>query len=66
MLGVALKAARRKRGMTQRQVAEATHVDLDALRGLEQGRYAHPSFFTVAAIVVTLNLSLSKILKEHT
>lgn len=61
-LGKAVSEIRTKASETQASLAEKAGVDLDALRGLEQGRYAHPSFFTVMAIARSLGVSAEQLL----
>ena len=62
-LGRELQRRRNEREMTQTQLAGAAGVDLDALRVLEQGRYAHPSFFTVVALAQALDCTVEQIVE---
>ncbi len=63
VLGNAIAAARHRMSITQTALASAAKIDIDALRGLEQGKYAHPSFFTVLDIATALEISLKDLRK---
>ena len=54
----------RKEGTTSASLAEQAKVDLDTLRALEQGRFAHPSFFSVMSIARILKLSIEELFKK--
>lgn len=60
LLGEVISNARKEASMSQFVLAQKAGMDLDSLRGLEQGRHAHPSFFTVIQIFKTLNIPLDR------
>lgn len=65
-LGRAIANARRHKKMTQTSLAAKARVDLDALRGIEQGRYAHPSFFAVMRIARVLSIRAERLIPQTT
>ncbi|MER7988282.1 helix-turn-helix transcriptional regulator [Streptomyces noursei] len=58
-LGALLRAARGERSMVE--VAAAAGLSAETLRKIETGRAPTPAFFTVAALVGTLGLSLDEV-----
>lgn len=49
--------------MTQVSVAKASSVDLDSLRGIEGGKSAKPSFFTIMQLAATLRITAEQIVR---
>jgi DNA-binding phage protein len=58
-LGMLLRQARGSRSMAE--IAAASGVPVETLRKIETGRIATPAFFTVAALVAALGLSLEEV-----
>lgn len=56
-LGGAIRAAREKKGYTQKQLAEVSGVNIDTVQNIEQGR-AYPSFPKALAIARALGVKL--------
>lgn len=56
-LGKVIADTRKNIPMTQSALSIEAAMDIDALRGLEQGRYANTSFFTVMTIARVLKIS---------
>ncbi len=63
ILGRLVSNARKNKDISQYVLAETAEVNIDALRGIEQGRYAHPSFFTIMKIARVLELPVEKLYK---
>ena len=59
--GEALKAQRRKLGITQKQVADSVGVSGAYICNLESGKRPPPPYHTVAAIADTLQLDVEKL-----
>lgn len=59
-LGIALRNARKKRNLTQRELADKLHMSVRTIIEAEQGR-SNPKFETVALIAKELNVSLDAI-----
>jgi len=57
-LGRVIQDARKAAGKSQAELARLSKVDLDTLRGIEQGRRASPSVFNVAALAAALGASM--------
>ena len=60
-LGMLLREARGPRSMAE--IAAVSGVPAETLRKIETGRIATPAFFTVAALVAALSLSLAEIVR---
>ncbi|MFD0513863.1 helix-turn-helix domain-containing protein [Streptomyces aureus] len=58
-LGLLLREARRGRSMVE--VAASAGLSAETLRKIETGRAPTPAFFTVAALALTLGLSMDEI-----
>lgn len=58
-LGALLRRARGERSLTD--VAMASDISPETLRKIETGRIPTPAFFTVAALAVTLGMSLDEL-----
>jgi DNA-binding phage protein len=58
-LGMLLREARGSRSMTE--IAAASGVPVETMRKIETGRIATPAFFTVAALVAAVGLSLEDV-----
>ncbi|WP_329560723.1 helix-turn-helix domain-containing protein [Kitasatospora sp. NBC_01266] len=56
-LGVLLRSARRRAGLTQQQLAGLSTVSVRAIRDLEQGRVQHPRKDTIRLLADTMRLS---------
>ncbi|NED97276.1 helix-turn-helix domain-containing protein [Phytoactinopolyspora alkaliphila] len=63
-LGDALRRARGDRSIAA--VAAAAGISAETLRKIERGRIPMPAFFTVAAVVDVLGLSLDEVLSQVT
>ncbi|MCX6784282.1 MAG: helix-turn-helix transcriptional regulator [candidate division WWE3 bacterium] len=61
-LGNNIKQARRKRGLSQQQVAENAHLDLTSVNEIENGR-RNPSLETLARLAKVLEVSPHELLK---
>ena len=59
--GIAVHTARRRRGLTQKQLAEKLHMSTHTIMDIELGR-SNPHFETVALIARKLDISLDAIL----
>lgn len=62
VLGEIISNSRKSLGLSQSQTSIKAGVDLDSLRGIEQGRFAHPSFFSIMKVLQVLELPAEKIL----
>lgn len=58
-LGAVLRSARGERSMVE--VATGSGVSVETLRKIESGRIPTPAFFTVAALVASLGVSLDEL-----
>lgn len=58
--GVALRNARKKRNLTQRELANKLHMSVRTIIEAEQG-HSNPKFETVALLAKELNISLDAI-----
>ncbi|MEY9212289.1 helix-turn-helix transcriptional regulator [Thermobifida halotolerans] len=65
LIGDALRRARRERGLTLREVAEASQVSLPYLSEIERGR-KEPSSEVLAAVYRALDLRLADLLGDVT
>ncbi|HEY5710025.1 MAG TPA: helix-turn-helix transcriptional regulator [Solirubrobacterales bacterium] len=63
-LGRLLADSRQQRSLSQEQLARSAEVSVDTLRSIEQHRTVAPSFFLVAALAGTLDLSLDELAKD--
>ncbi len=62
-LGIALKAARAEREMTQEALAEATGLTVEPLQVIERGR-SNPTLATVYAMADALDMPITQLLSE--
>lgn len=60
-LGRMLAEAREQHDLSQEQLARTAELSVDTVRSVEQHRIAGPSFFIVAALAGSLDLSLDDI-----
>lgn len=63
-VGETLAIERRRSGRSAEAVARIANVSTDAVRSLETGRVATPTFLTVARIAGVLNVSLDELHRE--
>jgi DNA-binding XRE family transcriptional regulator len=63
-LGRVLAGSREQQSLTQEQLARSAEVSVDTLRSVEQHRIVAPSFFLVAALAGSLDLSLDQVAKD--
>lgn len=59
--GIALRAARKKRHLTQKELAEKLHMSVRTIIEAEQG-HSNPKFETVALLAEELDISLDSII----
>lgn len=64
-LGQKLKAARKKKGLTQQQLADISHVSLKHIQNCERGE-KNPSFEILRALVQVLDISLDSLITPNT
>lgn len=64
-LGQKLKAARKKKGLTQQQLADISHVSLNHIQNCERGE-KNPSFEILRALVQVLDISLDSLIAPNT
>lgn len=64
-LGQKLKAARKKKGLTQQQLADISHVSLKHIQNCERGK-KNPSFEILRALVQVLDISLDSLIAPNT
>lgn len=64
-LGQKLKAARKKKGLTQQQLADISHVSLKHIQNCERGE-KNPSFEILRALVQVLDISLDSLIAPNT
>lgn len=64
-LGQKLKAARKKKGLTQQQLADISHVSLKHIQNCERGE-KNPSFEILRALVQVLDISLDSLIAQNT
>lgn len=64
LLGQTISVTRKRLSISQVSLAKSANIDIDALRGLEQGRYSHPSFFTVMDIAHALGISIEELFQK--
>jgi transcriptional regulator with XRE-family HTH domain len=62
-LGRLLADRRRQQSLSQAELARRARVSLDTLRSVEQHRIAAPSFYLVAALAGSLDLSLDQLVR---
>ena len=60
-LGEKLKAARKKKGLTQQKLADLSHVSLKHIQNCERGK-KNPSFEILQALAKVLDISLDSLL----
>lgn len=60
-LGIKLKAAREKKGLTQQQLADLTHVSKKHIQNCERG-LKNPSFEILCALIPVLDVSLDSLI----
>lgn len=63
-LGQMLKAARKKKGLTQQQLADISHVSLKHIQNCERGE-KNPSFEILRALVQVLDISLDSLITPN-
>lgn len=63
-LGKVLSERRRRLRLTQATLAKAASVDLDSLRGIEGGKSAKPSFFTIMKLAAILGITAEQIVRS--
>lgn len=63
-LGQKLKAARKKKGLTQQQLADISHVSLKHIQNCERGE-KNPSFEILRALVQVLDISLDSLITPN-
>ena len=61
-LGRTVALLRKRQALTQSELAIRASVDLDWLRAMERGLYAHPSVFTVIAVARAMHASVEQLL----
>lgn len=64
-LGQKLKAARKKKSLTQQQLADISHVSLKHIQNCERGE-KNPSFEILRALVQVLDISLDSLIAPNT
>lgn len=64
-LGQKLKAARKKKGLTQQQLADISHVSLKHIQNCERGE-KNPSSEILRALVQVLDISLDSLIAPNT
>ena len=64
-LGQKLKADRKKKGLTQQQLADISHVSLKHIQNCERGE-KNPSFEILRALVQVLDISLDSLIAPNT
>lgn len=64
-LGQKLKSARKKKGLTQQQLADISHVSLKHIQNCERGE-KNPSFEILRALVQVLDISLDSLIAPNT
>lgn len=64
-LGQKLKAARKKKDLTQQQLADISHVSLKHIQNCERGE-KNPSFEILRALVQVLDISLDSLIAPNT
>lgn len=64
-LGQKLKAARKKKCLTQQQLADISHVSLKHIQNCERGE-KNPSFEILRALVQVLDISLDSLIAPNT
>ncbi|MEV4759480.1 helix-turn-helix transcriptional regulator [Micromonospora sp. NPDC049559] len=64
-IGTRISALRRRRRMSQRELAEAAGVSVDIIRKLEQGQRTTARLETVAALAHALDVSPAELLRPH-
>ena len=62
-LGIVIAAERQTRKLSQHELARMAGINLDSLRGIEQGKSASPSFFTVVRIAEVLKLKSEDLIR---
>lgn len=65
-LGEALKAARKKAGLTQQQLCQKTGISYSTLAKIERGAIKSPSVFTVHTIAQVVGTTLNDLMGEVT
>ena len=58
-----LSKERKRKNMTQDELAKLTGLSLDTIRSIENKRVASPSFFIIVDISKVLNINFNKIQK---
>lgn len=64
-LGQKLKAARKKKGLTQQQLADISHVSLKHIQNCKRGE-KNPAFEILRALVQVLDISLDSLIAPNT
>lgn len=63
-LGQKLKAARKKKGLTQQQLADISHVSLKHIQNCERGE-KNPSFEILRSLAQVLDISLDSLITPN-
>jgi transcriptional regulator with XRE-family HTH domain len=63
-LGKRIRGARERRGMTQKEAAQAAGIATDMISRLENGRYQSPGLRTIVRIADGLGASVSDLLPD--
>lgn len=61
-IGARLREVRKRRGLSQRELASASGVSLSAIRKMEQDGYGQPRMETARALAVALGVSTTRLL----
>lgn len=64
MNGARLRELRQERGLTRKQVEEATGIDRGTIQYYEEGRVCDPGVVKVAALAKFFGVSVEELLKE--
>ena len=63
-LGQRVRALRRERDLTQERLAEAAHLSVNYISGVERGFYS-PSLTALAAVAKALNVEIKDLFDFH-
>ena len=64
-LGERIRLERKRYGMTQKELADRSHISKTAMNDLEQGRTRDPSLSVATRIARALGLSLDHLVQEE-
>ena len=63
-IGKEIRSARKKRGLTQEELARRANMSLNGLAQLEQGGRTDPHYSTLSKLAVALDVSVGELLEE--